>query len=781
MPSEMYQTRTCTYGCLPEEQCDPRDLDPPTPSVDPDCGDGETIFDFSWNAPDAANCPVSPIEYYWKVDDELWSEPQTETSVSSGPFAHGDRVFYVKARDTLGRESSSGSISFSVDAQPPGQPELSADPVYSETSPQDVSFSWGAVSDEGCGSSTIESSWKVDSGDWSSWQAETEASGTYTWGVHVFSVKARDGAGNESEEGSVYFGIGKQPFTQGCFNYEGVFLNFAGTAKDEACAGVTDVDISIKRNEDNFCWDGTDWRSAISCPIWLDTDFNNMPPVNEGQTISWSRTNNIPWPDVPWPEEGNADGRYQICSVAEDAFDQKQGPTDSCNTFVYDNTLPTCGNTIELSDAETGGWITTSTEHVLVETAGFWDENCVVATYDARILRSGLKVWPEGEDWYSQIDTICTTTGGYPNNHYIFRGLPAPGTIDGDQLEICFDVIDCADNRATQHSVEDCPIMEFVPGLCKIMTIFNPAWLQTKDGNVHVNTTVSKSIFSDIPTGVLNPYFSLGTPGNVSAGGGMGFGAGSVSLKGWRVDNYSGSLYLVEKKGYDYFWQLFGSPIDAPELVGDTGEACEAKRIGGINICYNPGDLTLEPPGASQTPIRFDGETAVFVEGNLQVNRRIEVKAQSGSVVIFFVKGDLNISWDLESDDVDDPILEGVYVVDGRIYSARIAENAGKECIFDEETGYSDPSTCEFDHNNDQDYPENEWPGKRLVTEGTFITYGGFWLTSPYGRNLKGCTETRLVCNKNTPAELFIYRPDFFENLPDSLKEQFLSWEEVAP
>ena len=997
LPSQMYQTRDCTYNCKAEERCDDRTLGSPTPVADPTCGNEETVFDFSWSVPDSSTCPVEPIQYSWKVDDASWSPFQLELTTSAGPFSQGSHIFYVKAKDDSGRESSPGSVSFSVDTIGPDTLQPTYSPVCGVASGDTVTFSWDPVSDEGCASGNIQYSFKIDDDPWSAWQTETSTTWVAETGEHIFYVKAKDGVGNESGIGYITIGVDcfdgptidlsvdecsrankRRPYwywtatpvcaaslretdtyyiwldddpTEGvhlvpqgfqtenffqpssdladgyytlrvraydacdqysdaeveafvdgtppvftafscvqgtgpddldsccsecvsenyvgfswtaedqgaypsglreentyywyanfppwngyttdtswgpqyirdsiapnpnkfyvlafdacgnagslppawvpnlyidthppisnvelppdgsCFGKDDIFEEFTGTVKDESCFGVKDLDIWIEREKDNFCWDGSEWKSAISCPIYLDTDLNDLdPPIDDGETLDWSRAN-----DLPWPDDSSADGNYRVCSVGEDGQGQRQGATDVCHTFVYDNTLPTCGNTIELSDAETGSWITTSTENVLVQTAGFWDKNCVKATYSARILRNGVKIWPEGADWYVQEDTICTTTGGYPNNHYVFQGLPPEGTVDGDQLELCFDVIDCAGHKASENSVEDCPILEEAPNLCKTITIFSPAWFQV-GSNVHVNSTVSKSIFTDIPFQENpNPYFSL-SKGVVSSGGGMDFGLGSVGENVGKLENYSGALYQVDKKDYNYFWQLFGQPSSAPPLKGNTSDPCnDGEEIEGMRVCYNSSDLTIE---SKPNPLEFkNGRKAlIFVNGNLQIDRKIRV--EKGSLAVFVVKGDLNISWDLESTSVDDPILEGIYIVDGRIYSARIARNAGKECIYDEETGYSDPSTCEFDHNNDPDFEDNLWPGKRLVAKGMFISWGGFWLTPPYGRNLKGCTETRLICNKNTPAELFLYRPDLFQNLPPVFKEQSISWEEVAP
>jgi hypothetical protein len=1045
LSSQMYQSRDCPYHCELESQCDDRDLDSPTPLVDPTCGNGDIVFDFSWTTPGVFTCPVEPIDYFWQVDGSPWSSPQNETSVSAGPYVHGDHTFYVKAKDASERESVAGSVPFSVDAIGPETPVPTYTPTCGLATGTTVTFSWDPVTDDGCSSGTIEYAYNVDEGidgPWGVWQSQTSIDWIAETGEHTFYVKAKDGKQNESEVGFVTIGVdctdgpvvtffdthcgqwvnkarpewewestatcsplqpggsgkpsyqiwlerkengtynsidyqeknlgdesyapdfdveegwyhliitvydicdvfrtytsedtlvdltapsvtlscsqgssptelthacldnicsqenyalwnwtasdsgpyssglrsyntyywytnfagrgyteddfwgpakipditepttpthwlkitaydacgnsetapGEQvaelkidtaapltavtepygfitlsssvpPPQNGCYDKEALsaLSEFYGTAKDSACAGLVDVDVSLTRLRDDVCLDeaGEDWTS-FGCPIWHDTSINELdPPVNEGEVLDWTYSHGLNWAEEEDGMEAYNDEcldlgdigakrdcaervfGYDICSKGRDGFGQEQGTTDSCNLFLYDDTNPVCGNQIIISDSETHGWVTTSTTDVAVDSAGFWDPNCAMATYTATIYRGGSAVWGPN----TQIDTICTTNGGYPNNHYVYPSLPPPEIQDGDQLKLCFDVVDCAGNKASDNIQEDCPILEFVEkteeGLCKTVTIFSPAWFQTQDGSVYGSGTTDKSVISDIPIDATIPYFSLGAPGDVIAGGGMEFGAGSVSEKGWRADSYSGTLYTTKRADFDFFWELFGEPYDAPELTGDTGEACEAKEVAGVSVCYNAEDLTLEPPGASQTPIRFDGKTVIFVGGDLHINREIEVKNQPGSVVVFIVKGNVNISWVLGNDDSldDSSNIEGVFIVDEKIYSARIAANQGKTCVFDEVTGWSDPGSCEFDHNNDPDYPDNEWPGKRLVAHGIYVTYGGFELTPPYGRNLK--TE-----NKLAPAELFVYRVDFFENLPPILKEQFLSWAEIAP
>ena len=54
----------------------------------------------------------------------------------------------------------------------------------------------------------------------------------------------------------------------------------------------------------------------------------------------------------------------------------------------------------------------------------------------------------------------------------------------------------------------------------------------------------------------------------------MDFGLGSVGENVGKLENYSGALYQVDRKDYNYFWQLFGQPSSAPPLKGNTSDPC---------------------------------------------------------------------------------------------------------------------------------------------------------------------------------------------------------------
>ncbi|MFZ5366180.1 MAG: hypothetical protein ACOZBZ_02705, partial [Patescibacteria group bacterium] len=59
---------------------------------------------------------------------------------------------------------------------------------------------------------------------------------------------------------------------------------------------------------------------------------------------------------------------------------------------------------------------------------------------------------------------------------------------------------------------------------------------------------------------------------------------------------------------------------------------------------------------------------------------------------------------------------------------------------------------------------------------GLFYAKGGFALQ----RDLKNDPEATIQ-NSNTPAELFIFRPDLVLNAPRQLWSSKMSWLEVAP
>lgn len=141
-----------------------------------------------------------------------------------------------------------------------------------------------------------------------------------------------------------------------------------------------------------------------------------------------------------------------------------------------------------------------------------------------------------------------------------------------------------------------------------------------------------------------------------------------------------------------------------------------------------PGDGVFYA-GTSQTvsgPWTLSGQsTIIFVDGDLTINGNITVPV--GSFLAFVVSGNITFGPSVSS-------AEGIYLADGTITTAS--------------------STTGF------------------TGEGVFVGWSGFSLERDYGD----------VTNNDTPAEDFVWRPDLYIELLDTvLVREPLLWQEVAP
>jgi hypothetical protein len=180
---------------------------------------------------------------------------------------------------------------------------------------------------------------------------------------------------------------------------------------------------------------------------------------------------------------------------------------------------------------------------------------------------------------------------------------------------------------------------------------------------------------------------------------------------------------------YNSFYQKLGSPT-APNFI--NGNLAE---ITGDGIYYANTDITIDnvwsfPAGR---------KAIILIDGNLTIKKRITVPV--GSFLAFIVSTNINITGNVgDKDAAPTPDLEGVYFCDGLLNT-----------------------------NSDNDTGS----GFRLVAQGIFAAKGGFVLSTP-GRDVKNDNPT-------TPAELFVFRPDFIANMPQALLFSSYSWQEKAP
>lgn len=274
------------------------------------------------------------------------------------------------------------------------------------------------------------------------------------------------------------------------------------------------------------------------------------------------------------------------------------------------------------------------------------------------------------------------------------------------------------------------------------------AWYQSQGGDLHTQGNIS----SLIPSTASNKNFSIDTfsyPGVISWGGtNANIGpSGSISSRKW----WANSSYLPSKYSYDYFYKKLGAPtIDNFSCNSACPNLNDALYLGKTTIFYSADNVQID--GNNSWAIPANTKAIVLVNGDLILslnpnNQRITVPV--GSFLGFFVKGNIKIDGGMGNKQTGygiEPFLQGVYFADGVI-----------------DTYASDL--------------RGEGSGRRLIGAGVFYAKGGVLLK----RDLKRDPNPLVMQNSNTPAELFIFRPDLIMNSPRQLWTGSLNWVEVAP
>jgi hypothetical protein len=136
-----------------------------------------------------------------KLDGGSYVACTSPKSYSS--LAEGSHTFYVRAKDAAGNLSTAGSQAWTVDTTPPPTPSIDSKPANPSN---DASPSFGFSDSEGGVSFLCER-------DGSGFSACTspKSYSSLTDGSHIFKVKAKDAAGNESSAASYTWTIDTTP------------------------------------------------------------------------------------------------------------------------------------------------------------------------------------------------------------------------------------------------------------------------------------------------------------------------------------------------------------------------------------------------------------------------------------------------------------------------------------------------------------------------------------------------------------------------------------------
>jgi len=245
-------------------------------------------------------------------------------------------------------------------------------------------------------------------------------------------------------------------------------------------------------------------------------------------------------------------------------------------------------------------------------------------------------------------------------------------------------------------------------------------WFQTKGGSVYAGQAISSQIPSTCTSPCL-PYFSLKGDNNngvISWGGDSTPSFGSFGTDAAGEVNDWLANSSARRSYYEYFHRLLGSPT-ADNFNGNLSD------IGADGVYYSDDNVTI----TNDWNFPLGRKAVILINGNLTINKKIVVPA--GSFLAFVTRNGIDVSKDLGG--ASNP-LEGIFITDGTFNSS-----AGG-------TG-----------NN------------QLIVKGAVIAR-----EFSLGRDLG-------VPNKNTPAELFVYRSDFWLNSFPGLWGASHIWEELPP
>ena len=258
-----------------------------------------------------------------------------------------------------------------------------------------------------------------------------------------------------------------------------------------------------------------------------------------------------------------------------------------------------------------------------------------------------------------------------------------------------------------------------------IITIEPPvdSWMQTTGGDVgvHGGITMDREPYNPAISGDNAAYLVLAN----------GLVTNFRSAKGWLVHRGTSGDYLVDLHGldsYDKFLEKFG-PEEATVTYSDLTEGHITGPLGG-----DGGVLLWDSPMVTTTSnINYEcavcDPAVIFITGDMIIDKWIKTDSDTG--LVFIVKGNITIV----------PTVEEVGAI-------LISENQ-----------ISSP-----------------YSSKQLKVNGSAYAFGGFTLARDFRNN--PCTG---LCNKNNPAEQFIYEPKYLWLFRQLLGTSETIFEELAP
>jgi hypothetical protein len=270
------------------------------------------------------------------------------------------------------------------------------------------------------------------------------------------------------------------------------------------------------------------------------------------------------------------------------------------------------------------------------------------------------------------------------------------------------------------------------------------SWWQTQNGLVYAGTSTGNALVSQIPTscsGACLGYLSLKNAIDASESSGLAITGGGdidtdidIALRYSKMREDStqsrviGSIYNGPRENYQYFYNLYSmgsAPTtdfngSQPGSAPVNGRAYYAGSSQSINTAWN---------------VTGGQKIVVFVNGNLDINNTIKVA--EGSFLAFIVNGNITVSNTVGNTTATDAStnVEGVYIADRIIIQGGLAGG-----------------------------------DKRFVGAGTFVG----WTSVTLGRVFNDPAT-----NDTASTELFIFRPDLVQNVPERMTRPLYSWQET--
>lgn len=264
-------------------------------------------------------------------------------------------------------------------------------------------------------------------------------------------------------------------------------------------------------------------------------------------------------------------------------------------------------------------------------------------------------------------------------------------------------------------------------------------WVQTEGGNVYASATL-RSYVPNITPRVFNGDGGGGYPGVVAYGTDYDFDSDWVSTGSTYTssENWLVNATQTRVNYYDYFYRKYGSPTTVTTDPAFSNPIAVTQPPSSDTPYYVVGDITT----SGDWSVGNNEKLIVIVNGNLTIDGEIHIVGSG--FVTFIVNGTITVSSNVGTTaSSTTPVVEGVY----------IAMNATQTGGF--VTGASTSALT-----------------ARFVGKGMFIA-DNFTLQ----RDLEGYG----VGNTGSSAELFVYNPRLLLTMPEEMKENSVTWQEVAP